>query len=140
MKQLKLIILSFYLASLFLSCNAQSGDNIKSSSENGNEKIDVYYFHFTRRCITCRAVEEQSKLAIEQLYPDKIIDGLVAFTSVNLDLNSSQEIAKKFNVSGQSLLVVKGEKSVDLTYQGFIYARSNPSKLKAEIKNAIDNL
>ena len=35
-------------------------------------KIEVYYFHFTRRCMTYQNVEKVSKNAVETLYPEKV--------------------------------------------------------------------
>jgi len=36
------------------------------------------------------------------------------------------------------LIVISGDKRVDLTDKGFMYANESPDKLKAEIKKAID--
>jgi len=43
-------------------------------------------------------------------------------------------------VSGQCLLFVKGDEKIDLTSDGFMYARSNPEKLEEKIKETITNL
>jgi hypothetical protein len=37
-------------------------------------------------------------------------------------------------------LVISGEKRVDLTQAGFMYARSQPEKYKTEIKSAVDSM
>jgi len=103
-------------------------------------KVEVYYFHFTRRCITCQAVETESLKAINQLYPVQAKKGLITFKAVNLDEKTSEAIAKKCKVEGQALLVISGSKRFDITDQGFMYAKSNPEKLKAELKKTIDPL
>ena len=139
MKQVKSVILGYCFLSLLLSCNAQPGNNNHPDSET-SDKVNVYYFHFTRRCVTCITVEEQSKLAVEQLYPVQIKNGQVSFTSLNMDEESSKSTAERLHVSGQALLIVKGDKILDLTSQGFLYARSNPDKLKESIKEAVDKL
>ena len=140
MKKAKAFILIFYLMLMLLPCYPQASNTSGSASASVEDKIDVYYFHFTRRCVTCRAVEEQSKLAVEQLYPEQIKNGLISFSSINLDDENSKSIAKKLDVSGQSLLVVKGSKVIDITAQGFLHARSNPDRLKGEIKKTIASL
>jgi len=123
-----------------MSCNAAQGKKDQSAKKVAVQKVEVYYFHFTRRCMTCIAVEAESKKAVETLYPTQTKAGKITFEGINLDDESSKAIAEKLNVGGQSLLIVGGGKKIDLTSQAFMYARSNPEKLKAEMKAAIDSL
>jgi len=36
------------------------------------KKIEVYYFHFTRRCMTCTNVEKASNEAVDHQYAEKV--------------------------------------------------------------------
>jgi len=137
MKKLPAIILAFVSMLASIACIAQEK---KSNDTKIGETVEIYYFHFTRRCMTCNAVEAESKKAVEALYPEQIKSGKVVFKGVNLDENSSKADAKKCGAEGQSLLVVCGDKKVDLTSIGFMNARSNPDKLKEEIKKAVDSM
>ena len=118
----------------------------KSTSQQKDESkvsagtVEVYYFHYTRRCATCQAVENVTREALESNYAKEIKDGKVVFKSVNLDEKSSEEIAAKYQVGMQTLLIVKGDQKNDMTDTGFKYARTEPDKLKQEIKNVIDKL
>jgi hypothetical protein len=103
-------------------------------------KVEVYYFHFTRRCATCQAVETETAKAIQKLYPAQYKKGLITFKSINLDEVSSATLANKCKAEGQALLITSGSKRIDLTDTGFMYAHSNPEKLKAGLKKAIDPL
>lgn len=103
-------------------------------------KVEVYYFHYTRRCVTCQAVETETLKSIQVLYPLEFKKGLITFKSVNLDEKTSDSLAKKCKAEGQSLLVISGSKRFDLTEQGFMYAKSSPEKLKADLKKTIDPL
>jgi hypothetical protein len=128
--------ISFFLAILFLGCihgYAQNSGKVTSTSATG--KIEAYYFHFNARCETCRAVESEAKADILNLYP-----GIATFKAVNLDDASNKTIAEKFKISGQTLLVVKGDKQINLTNDGFMYATTNPDKLKKLIKQKVDGL
>ena len=129
------VIISFALAVIMgsWSCNAQTGK--KESTGNAAAKVEAYYFHFTARCVTCKAVESEAKSNIESLY-----GGKVTFQSVNLDEASSKALAEKLKVEGQSLLIVKGETKINLTNEGFLYARTNPEKFKSIIKENVDPL
>ena len=103
-------------------------------------KIEVYYFHFTRRCMTCQNVENVSKKAVETLYPGKVKNGEISFQSVNLDEKAGEDIGAKYKIEGQTLIVICGDKHVDLTEKGFLYANNNPEKLTAEIKKTVDSM
>jgi hypothetical protein len=85
------------------------------------------------------AVEENAKKAVEALYPDKVKTGEYSFSVINLDDASSKEIAKKLSVGGQTLLVVRGDKKIDITDKGFLNAH-DLEKMKVEIKSAVDKV
>jgi hypothetical protein len=137
----KLFLLSFALIMILggLSCNAQ-GAKKQEAKTAPKGIVEVYYFHFTRRCMTCNAVEAESEKALRTLYPQLVKAGKITFKALNLDEASSNNIAKKCGAEGQSLLVIGGGKRIDLTSEGFMYATSNTEKLKAELKKAIDPL
>ena len=139
----KIISMSFlmFFAISLITCAADAKPTKQAKIVvSSNAKVEVYYFHFTRRCVTCQAVETESKKAVQALYPTQVKQGKVSFKQVNLDEKSSAAIAKKYNVAGQTLLVVSGNKKVDLTDKGFMYAYSSADKLKAELKKVIDPL
>jgi hypothetical protein len=120
----------------FFSGNAQPVNKEKSASE----KIEAYYFHYTTRCMTCRTVEERAKENLGDLYPAQVKAGTVTFQAANLNEEAGEALAKKLGVSGQTLLIVKGEKQVNLTNEAFLYAVTNPDKYKAIIKEKVDEL
>lgn len=139
MNKIVLLTVGLIMTMSSISCNAQ--DTKKQSSQAQiDKKIEVYYFHFTRRCTTCNTVELEAKRAVESLYPAQYKSGAITFTGINLDEESSKAAAKKCKAGGQSLLIMSGGKRIDLTSQGFMYAVNNPDKLRAEIKKAIDPL
>ena len=123
----KYVLLLF--AGMLAFGSVESGAVEVKSSEGKttvSQKVEVYYFHFTRRCVTCKAVETEAKSAVEALYPDQVKKGLVSFIEVNLDNENSKSAVEKAKAEGQGLIIVKGDKRVDLTTQGFMYAVSNP--------------
>ena len=113
-----------------------------TSAQNGGsgKKVEAYYFHFTQRCETCLAVEASAKENLEVLYPEQVKSGNITFQSINLNDKSSKPIAKKLKVPGQSLLLVQGDKQVNITNEAFLYARPNPDKFKAIMKVKVDDL
>ena len=137
----KLILLSVVLLVVsFLSVNTLAADKKTQTTVSKAAKVEVYYFHFTRRCVTCQAVETETQADIAALYPAQAKKGLITFKAVNLDEKKSEALAKKCKAEVQALLVISGNKRIDLTEQGFMYAKSSPNKLKAELKKTIDPL
>ena len=104
------------------------------------DKVEVFYFHLTRRCVTCQAVENVARDAVKELYPAEVEKGTVVFRTLNLEDKSSEADAKRVNATGQCLLLVSGDTRIDLTSEGFMNARNSPEKLREEIKKAIDPL
>jgi hypothetical protein len=122
------------------TCKAQTTDQTQKVQKAVVDKVEVYYFHYERRCATCMAVEEESQKALNELYPEKMKSGEMTFLSVNIEEESNNALTEKYKVSGQTLLVVKGSKQENLTNTAFMYAKTNPDKLKKEIGEAIEKL
>lgn len=139
MKKVALISLVIILTAMGQTFEVQAQKTRKTSTV-APEKIEVYYFHYTRRCITCNAVEDVTKKTLAELYPEQQKNKVITFTSVNLDDDSGKALAKKCKAHGQALIVMKKGKRIDLTDKGFMYAKSKPEKLKEELKTTIDAL
>jgi hypothetical protein len=116
-----------------LLCNAQTSKKETQSAASG--KVEAYYFHNTARCMTCKTVEAEAKADLESLYK-----GQVSFQSLNLEDDATKPLAERLKVSGQTLLIVKGDQKINLTNEGFMYAVTNPVKLKSIIKEKVDPL
>lgn len=135
----RIVLFSFMLTFLFGSISCEAQNKKKQQPEKVlSEKIEVYYFHYSRRCVTCNTVESEAKKHLETLYPELVKDGKITFASINLEEANSKAIAEKCKATGQSLLVISGDKRADLTQSAFMYARSQPDRFKNEIKSAID--
>ena len=66
MKRILFLSLMFTFLMSSLSLEAQNKKTQKVATTVSN-KIEVYYFHYTRRCITCNAVETVTKEAIAEM-------------------------------------------------------------------------
>ncbi|HLF35797.1 MAG TPA: nitrophenyl compound nitroreductase subunit ArsF family protein [Cyclobacteriaceae bacterium] len=135
MKNLTLFFVFGFLLLLTFSCGAQPEKSAGKPAVQGSEQVAVYYFHFTRRCITCQAIESQSRQIISELYGDQ-----VSFNAFNLDENDGAVKGKELDISGQTLLIVRGDTKINLTSEGFMYARNDPEKFKKILKERIDKM
>ncbi|MBN2349539.1 MAG: hypothetical protein JXJ22_11900 [Bacteroidales bacterium] len=135
MNSVKFLIISAVVFSMNISCSSQTNTKEQNTKLVKAEKIEVLYFHYTRRCATCNAVESVSKEAVSELYGNK-----VSFADYNLDEEAGKIKGTELEISGQTLLIVADNTIIDITNEGFMNARSNPDKLKQIIKEKIDPL
>ncbi|MFO8000623.1 MAG: nitrophenyl compound nitroreductase subunit ArsF family protein [Marinilabilia sp.] len=135
--------LAFFMLLAVVSVTAQccnssaqkSDDSQNKSAEVSNvSDVEAYYFHATRRCATCKAVEDVTKEAIKENFGDE-----VQFKSINREKQSDHPMMEKHNVSGQTLLIVKGDQSENITNFAFMNARTNPDKLKEKVVETIES-
>jgi hypothetical protein len=59
--------------------------------------------------------------------------------SLNLDEASAKEIADRLGIGGQSLMVVRGDKKIDITSAAWLAAHDT-DKMKVEIKSGINKV
>ena len=141
MKTLISVLLVLITFGIFQSKAQCCGDKGKSNNQTiktqkTQEDVVVYYFHATRRCATCKAVENVTKEVLKQSYKNKI----VVFKSVNIEDKNNKVLVKKYKVKWQTLLIAGKDKAKNLTNFAFMNARNNPNKLKARIKSTIDSM
>jgi hypothetical protein len=124
----------------FQSCNsnkpADATKEVKPVEVNKEDTgLTAYYFHANRRCITCEAVEKISKETIAADYNGKVI-----FKVINREEDSDNPLVKKYEISGQTLLLVKGDEVKDMTSAAFMYAKDSPERFEEKLKVAIESM
>ena len=144
MKLLKPSILIIFSALVLFACKNQKAEDQPGENQKmetvASDDIQVYYFHNTKRCATCNAVENETKFTLEMFYPEQVGSGTIEFQSLNLEEHEGETMAESLQVSGQTLLIVKGEARVNLTNDGFMNARTNPAVFQEILRNTIDEL
>jgi hypothetical protein len=136
----KFFLLSLVLFTLvFVSCNAQTNQKPPQPT-TANGDVEVYYFHMTTRCNTCKTVEAEARKNVEMLYADQVKAGRISFTALNLEEASGKSMGEKLGVNSQTLLIVRGDQKINITNEGFLYAVSQPQKFTEVMKSKIDPL
>jgi hypothetical protein len=136
----KSILLSFVFIALFaFSCDAQTNQK-PSVAVTNNGDVEVYYFHMTIRCVTCKTIEAEARKNIEMLYPEQFKSGKISFTALNIEEPAGQITGQRLGVNSQALLIVKGDQKFNITNEGFLYAVSKPDKFRDVIKEKVDPL
>lgn len=139
--KIKKLVFSVFTVLLFtaLSCSSPTEKKQPVSVTAGND-VEVFYFHMTTRCVTCRTIEAEARKNIELLYPEQYRSGKISFTALNIEEPAGQIAGKRLGVNSQALLLVKGDQKFNITNEGFLYAVSQPQKFAEIMKSKMDSL
>ena len=140
MKKIITSIFTFLILINISSCQSNDSKKINSEQVDSTGKVQGYYFHRTRRCLTCKTVEEVTQEILMENYALELADSTISFKSVNIEENDGKKLAKDMMVSGQALLFVSNIDTVNLTNQAFMNAVNNPLKLSTIITDEIDRM
>lgn len=145
MKQFSL--LSTLLVSLFLFSCTGKAQNKSTVTKVEAKTIQVYDFHTTNRCITCKAIEANTKYTLDTYFAEELENGTITFQVVNIDEDENYELAKKFKASGTSLFLnvigSEKEKQIDLTAFAFTYGKKQEdfsNRLKNKLEKQLEKL
>ncbi|GAG79149.1 unnamed protein product, partial [marine sediment metagenome] len=117
------LLMLLFVLNVIACNNTQSNNNSSSDDSTKTEKLEVYYFHGTRRCVTCIAVGEVSSELVKSKYED---NENVKFIDINIDEPGNEKLVEKFQVSGSGLYVFNGKDIENITAFAFQHARTNP--------------
>ncbi len=134
---MKTLIIISLVAALFSGGLAVADGNQPSdgAQDKKNSSVNVYYFHTNARCVTCLTIEAEAQQDVKELFGDK-----VGFMSYNLEDKEGEAKGKELGINSQTLVIVKDKQKINITNQGFLYARTNPDKFRQVIEEKIKPL
>lgn len=140
MKALKYYVVAVACLTI-ASCMGKSGEKNSMANTEGNGKpVTVYYFHGEHRCPTCTAIENETKVTFETNLKKELEGGSVKLQVINADEGRNKQTCEKYGVYGSSLLLLKGDKVVNLTNMAFETARRNPDKFREKLVREVKKL
>ncbi len=99
---------------LFLSMLSNPESNMaQKKSKKADPEIDVYYFHRTVRCVTCKKVEEFASKTLQENFANEISQGIIRFITVNVEEEINFELTEKISGGNNGLYLVKHSKTDD---------------------------
>ena len=106
------------------------------------QRVEVRYFHGKQRCITCRSIEKCAKEVLEESFASQQKSKKISMKVFDISTEQGKLVAADHKVSFSSLFIVKIDKKgketrIDLTRQGFQYAKRNPGEFKKILKEEI---
>lgn len=136
-KSLILLLCIISLASCSTKPAKESASEAVQPTVLEGAKVLVVYFHGPQRCKTCLAIQ---RVASELVASDFADNPEVKFSEIDFSLAENDALAERFEIAWSSLILVSGDKHVDLTDQGFANAVKNPDLLRKIIIEEITNL
>ena len=106
------------------------------------QRVEVRYFHGKQRCITCRSIEKCAKEVLDESFASQQKSKKISMKVIDFSTEQGKPVAADHKVSFSSLFIVKIDKNgketrIDLTRQGFQYAKRNPGEFKKILKEEI---
>ena len=125
---------------ILTSCYGQD-KNKSNSLDRSVSKIEVLDFHSTHRCMTCNAIEANTKYTLETYFAKELKENKITFQVINVDEKEHEKIAEKFEASGTSLFlnVIKNGKETQINLTDFAFMNGNDKEtFSKELKTKID--
>lgn len=137
MKKLLIFMAAFLMVSPFM-LPVQT-----ATAQAENTQLTVYYTHSTRRCVSCRAVEDETKKILNEDFKAELESGKLQYIPLNIDDAENKEFVEKHKVWGSSLLLVKTDtgETINMSRDAFRYSRREPAVYREKLNKTIrDNL
>ncbi len=107
----------------FLSCNGKIVKD-KVVNQEKTDQIEVLDFYGTHRCVTCIAIEDNTRYTLETYFSEALNSKKIVFKTINVDEKENEAIAEQFEAVGTALFlnVIKDgkESAIDLTDLAFL--------------------
>ena len=69
------------------------------------EKLEIYHFHKTNQCYSCKTVGAYAEETINIYFKDELDKGIIIFDHINIDLLENKDLAVKYGATGSSLWI-----------------------------------
>lgn len=139
MKQLFFIA----LIALISSCGNKSNERNQSLiSESKMDHIQIYAFHGTRQCETCKHMKAYTKSTIDKYFKSELKSGIIVYQVVDVDDEANYALAEKFEATGTALMineVKNGKENIeDWSDFAFEYANGDQTVYEDKLKKMIE--
>lgn len=142
------VILSAVL--FFFACNSSHSETedktvitTSSISVVKQNRLEVYCFHGTRQCETCKNMKANTKTTLEKYFAAQLKDSSIVFSIIDVDDEKNEKLAEKFQATGTALMinkVVNGKDSI-IDWSDFAFEKANDNDVYiAELKTMLEGV
>ena len=123
------ILLLVFFIPKYINGDATALSNSKISSDI--EKIEVYHFHATNQCYSCKTVGAYAEETVNTYFADELESGKLVFDHINGELPQNSVLVKKYGATGSSLWI-------GVTYEDGSFAKEENVNVWYKIENKED--
>lgn len=93
------------------------GTDIARGAEEIDHQVIAYYFHGDMRCITCLAIEDQARTAIEKAFAQELESGTLQWRPINYDQPDNQHFIEEYDLATSSLVLVHADNGEQMEWK-----------------------
>lgn len=137
------------VTSLFaMSCNSNDSTNVhveqlKNDSTINQNSLEIYAFHGTRQCETCKNMKANTKATLDKYFIEELKSGKIIYQVIDVDDSKNEKLAEKFEATGTALMVnkvVNGKDSI-VDWSDFAFDKANDETIFIpELKTKIESI
>ncbi|MFH1126712.1 MAG: nitrophenyl compound nitroreductase subunit ArsF family protein [archaeon] len=75
------------------------------TTESSVQKIEVFHFHRTQQCYSCKTVGAYAEETVKTYFRDDLNTGKIVFDHINAELPENKERTIKYGATGSSLWI-----------------------------------
>jgi len=99
-----LIIALLFLAGCSSKDSLTTGNDVLDSPIKVSiDKLEIYHFHGTHQCYSCKTVGNYAEETVNTYFKDELDKGLIVFDHINGDLPENRDLVMKYGATGSSL-------------------------------------
>jgi len=95
------LLLIFTIPKYFTGDVTASGTEISGDVE----KVEVYHFHATSQCVTCKTVGANAEATVNTYFANELKSGKIVFAHINIDTPENKVLVDKYEAKGSSLII-----------------------------------
>lgn len=126
------------------SCCSKTETKTSATSTSATDHLEVYAFHGTRQCTTCKNMKANTKATLDKYFSEDLKSGKIVFRIIDVDDTANEKLAEKFQATGTALMinkVVNGKDNI-IDWSDFAFEKANDAnvfipELKAKITTAL---
>jgi thioredoxin-related protein len=133
---------------LLFSCNSPTPEEgnkpfqVEATTSIAKQnRLEVYCFHGTRQCETCKNMKANTKTALDKYFASQLKDSSIVFSIIDVDDEKNEKLAEKFQATGTALMINKvmnGKDSI-IDWSDFAFEKANDSEVFiSELKTRIE--
>ncbi len=87
------------------SVGTTSPQAVEGVAPHRADRTDIFYFHGTARCFTCRTIEDYTAKAVAEHFGDELRSGDVVLRSVNVEIPENRHYIDDFQLSTRTVVI-----------------------------------